>query len=176
MSAAFGFDLNRYVYYGGSPGAAHFRDPIRWRRYVQTALVEPAIQRDVLAITRVDKPTLLKRLFEFGSRKSGQILSYNSMLGQLHDAGNTTMLARYVELLSAVGLLAGLEKYSGRFVQVKRSIPKLIVLNTAFASAFSGVTFTEAMADRSFWGHLVESAVGAHLLNTGKIDGTRVYY
>ncbi len=176
MSKAFGFGLDQYVYFGGSPGSAHIRDPIRWRRYVQTALVEPVIQRDVLGITRVDKPTLLKRVFEFGSRRSGQILSYNSMLGQLQDAGNTTTLARYLELLSAVGLLAGLEKYSGSFVQVRKSSPKLNVLNTAFAGAYSDLTFMQAKADRTFWGHLVESAVGAHLLNTARIDGTRIYY
>ena len=34
-------------------------------------------------------------------------------------------------------------------------------------SAGSGYTFEEARADRSWWGRLVESAVGAHLWNTG---------
>lgn len=176
MSKAFAFDLDRYVYFGGSPGAARFRDPMRWRNYVRTALVEPVIQRDVLDITRVDKPTLLKQLFEFGVRQSGQILSYNKMLGQLRDAGNTTTLARYLELLSTVGMLAGLEKYSGSFIRVRRSSPKLNVLNSAYMGAFSDLTFEQAQADGSFWGRLVESAVGAHLLNTARMDGTRVYY
>ena len=176
MSEAFEFDLDRYVFFGGSPGAATLRDPIRWRRYVTTALVEPVLQRDVLDITRVDKPTLLRQVFDFGVRQSGQILSYNKMLGQLQDAGNTTTLARYLELLSRVGMLAGLEKYSGSFIQVRRSSPKLNVLNTAFVGAFSDLTFEQARSDRTFWGRLVESAVGAHLRNTGRIDGTRVYY
>ena len=176
MSEAFGYELDRYVFFGGSPGAARFRDPIRWRQYVKTALVEPVIQRDVLAITRVDKPSLLRQVFESGVRQSGQILSYNKMLGQLQDAGNTTTLARYLELLSSVGMLSGLEKYSGSFIQVRRSSPKLNVLNTAYVGAFSDLTFEQAQADRTFWGHLVESAVGAHLLNTGRIDDTRIYY
>lgn len=176
MSEAFGYDLNRYVYFGGSPGASRFRDPIRWRHYVKTALVEPVIQRDVLDITRVDKPALLRQVFEFGVRQSGQVLSYNKMLGQLQDAGNTTTLARYLELLSRVGMLAGLAKYSGSFIQARRSSPKLNVLNTAYVGALSGLTFEQAQADRTSWGHLVESAVGAHLLNTGRIDGTRVHY
>ena len=176
MSEAFGFDLDTYVYFGGSPGAANVRDPIRWSRYVQTALVEPVIQWDVLGITRVDKPTLLRRVFEFGARQSGQILSYNKMLGQLQDAGNTTTIARYLELLSKVGLLGAIEKYSGSLISIRRSSPKLNVLNTAFVGAFSNLTFKQAKADRTFWGHLVESAVGAHLLNTGWVDGTRIYY
>ena len=176
MSEAFGFDLDQYVYYGGSPGGARIRDPMRWRQYVQTALAEPVIQRDVLGITRVDKPTLLRQVFEVGVQQSGQIVSYNKMLGQLHDAGNTTTLARYLELLSTVGMLEGLQKYSGSFISVRRASPKLNVLNTAYVGAFSDLTFEQAQADRTFWGRLVESAVGAHLLNTGRIDGTRIYY
>ncbi|MDE0123422.1 MAG: DUF4143 domain-containing protein [Bryobacterales bacterium] len=109
-------------------------------------------------------------------RHSGQILSYNKMLGRLQDAGNTTTLARYLELLSRVGMVAGLEKYSGSFIQIRRSSPKLNVLNTAYVGAFSDLTFEQARADRIFWGRLVESGVGAHLLNTAQIDGTRVYY
>ncbi|MDE0102122.1 MAG: ATP-binding protein [Bryobacterales bacterium] len=176
MRDAFGYDLERYVYFGGSPGAAPFRDPVRWRRYVRTALVEPVIQRDVLDITRVDKPALLRQVFECGVRYSGQILSFNKMLGRLQDAGNTTTLARYLELLQTVGMLAGLQKYSTSVIQTRKSSPKLNVLNTAYVGALSDRTFAQARADRTFWGHLFESAVGAHLLNTGLIDETRVHY
>lgn len=176
MSDAFGYGLEQYVYFGGSPGAAAFRDPMRWRRYVKTALVEPVIQRDVLDITRIDKPALLRQVFEAGVRHSGQILSFNKMLGQLQDAGNTTTLARYLELLQSVGLLAGLQKYSGSVIQTRKSSPKLNVLNTAYVGALSNYTFDEARADRTSWGHLVESAIGAHILNTGLLDDTRVYY
>ena len=152
MSEAFEYELDRYVYFGGSPGAARFRDPIRWRQFVKAALVEPVIQRDVLAITRVDKPTLLRQVFEFGVRQSGQILSFNKMLGQLQDAGNTTTLARYLELLSRVGMLGGLSKYSGSFIQVRRSSPKLNVLNTAYVGAFSDLTFEQAPGRSDFLG------------------------
>jgi hypothetical protein len=47
---------------------------------------------------RVDKPALLRRLFELGCTYSGQVLSYQKMLGQLQDAGNTTTLAHYLHL------------------------------------------------------------------------------
>ena len=49
------------------------------------------------------------------------------------------------------------------------------MLNTALMTAGSGYTFEEARADRTFWGRIVESAVGAHLLNTATSD-IRVYY
>ena len=167
MSDAFGMDLEQYVYFGGYPGAARLRhDFERWRAYVRQALIEPNIERDVLSMTRVDKPALLKRLFELGALYSGQKLSYNKMLGQLQDAGNTVTLSRYLTLLTNAGLLTGLSKHTERPVLTRGSSPKLNVLNTALMAVVSGYTFDEARADRSQWGRMVESAVGAHLLNT----------
>ena len=167
MADAFGFSLDEYVYFGGYPGAAPLaHDQERWSAYIRGALVEPNIERDVLSMTRVDKPALLKRLFEFGALYSGQILSFNKMLGQLQDAGNTTTLTRYLDLLSQAGLLTGLSKHTERPVSARASIPKLNVLNTALMSAASGYTLEQARTDRMFWGRLVESAVGAHLINT----------
>ena len=125
MSAAFGFDLPQYLYFGGYPGAAPLvREPDRWRAYILGGLVEPNIERDLLAMTRVDKPALLKRLFDLGADCSGQILAYNKMLGQLHDAGNTTTLARYLDLLASAGLLAGLQKYTGGPASTARLQPQ----------------------------------------------------
>ena len=167
MSAAFDLTLDEYVYFGGYPGAASLiADEERWRDYILRSLVEPHLERDLLAMTRVDKPALLKSLFELGAFYSGQLLSYNKMLGQLQDAGNTTTLARYLDLLSTTGLLTGLPKHSGTAHRRRGSSPKLNVLNTALMSATSSYSFAEAKADRTFWGRLVESAVGAHLFNT----------
>ena len=176
MSAAFDFDLLRYVYFGGYPGAAPLvREQARWRAYVTGAVVEPNIERDILAMERVDKPALLKRLFALGAEYSGQILSYTKMLGQLQDAGNTTTLARYLDLLATAGLVAGLPNYAGSAHRRRGSIPKLNVLDTALMSAQSGYTFEEARADRTFWGRMVESAVGAHLINSGAPE-VRLHY
>lgn len=176
MAAAFDFDLPSYLYFGGYPGAARFvREPPRWRSYILGALVEPNIERDIVAMTRVDKPALLKRLFELGAAYSGQILSYTKMLGQLQDSGNTTTLARYLDLLAQAGLLAGLPKFSNELRRRRASSPKLNVLNTALMTVDSGYAFEEAQADRTFWGRIVESGVGAHLYNTAPSD-IRVSY
>ena len=176
MHEAFGFDLPSYIYFGGYPGAASFiHEQNRWKEYISSSLVEPNIDRDILAMRRVDKPALLKKLFELAAVYSGQILPYSKMIGQLQDAGNTTTLAHYLDLLSSAGLIAGLSKYAGSVHRRRASSPKLNVLNTALVSVYSGYTFEEAKADRSFWGHLVESAVGAHLFNTGMPE-VRLYY
>ena len=167
MAEAFGYSFDEFIYFGGYPGAADRRhDRDRWTTYIREALVEPNIERDVLSMTRVDKPALLKRLFDLGARYSGRELSYNKMLGPLQDAGNTTTLTRYLKLLADAGLLVGLSKHTERPVSAKASTPKLNVLNTALMAVATGYTFEEARADRSYWGRTVESAVGAHLVNT----------
>ena len=117
-------------------------------------------------MARVDKPALLRRLFQLGCAYSGQILSYRKMLGQLHDAGNTTTLAHYLELLAGAGMLTGLAKFTPDRVRQRASSPKLQILNTALLSAQAPLTFAEARRTPDVWGRLVESAVGAHLINS----------
>jgi predicted AAA+ superfamily ATPase len=177
MSEAFGWNLDQYLYYGGYPGAAPLAgEPERWARYIRDALVETTIARDVLLLSRVDKPALLRRLFELGCAYSGQILSYTKMLGQLQDAGNTTTLAHYLDLLSGAGMLTGLQKYAGGAARRRGSSPKLQVLNTALMTAQSGLSTAEGREDREFWGRLVESAVGAHLTNAAAAGVGEVFY
>jgi hypothetical protein len=166
MHEAFGWSENQYVWFGGYPGAASLiSDEQRWKHYVKESLIESSISKDILMLTRVDKPALMKRLFELSCHYSGQILSFNKMLGQLKDAGNTTTLSHYLSLLSTAGLVAGIEKYSNNIIRKKSSSPKFQVYNTALISAQSNDSFEEATANPAIWGRLVESAVGAHLLN-----------
>jgi predicted AAA+ superfamily ATPase len=168
MHEAFGMTLDEYVFFGGYPGAASLiGDEERWRRYVLDSLVETVVARDVLLLTRVDKPALLRQLFALACAYSGQVLSYTKMLGQLHEAGNTTTLAHYLELLGQAGLVVGLQKYSGSTARRRGSSPKLLALNTALVSAVGGRLFTDVRADGDAWGRLVETAVGDHLVNAG---------
>jgi len=167
MHEAFGWNLEQYIFYGAYPGAAELIDsPERWRRYIQDSLIETTISRDILLLTRVDKPALLRRLFHLGCAYSGQILSYQKMIGQLTDAGNTVTLAHYLDLLQGAGMLAGLAKYSHGQVRQRGSSPKLQVLNTALMSAQDQRSITEARQDGDYWGRLVESCIGAHLFNS----------
>ncbi|AMN45514.1 ATPase AAA [Steroidobacter denitrificans] len=177
MREAFGCSLDQYLFHGGYPGAAPLiGEPVRWSRYVADSLIETSIARDVLLLSRVDKPALLRRLFDLACHYSGQVLSYTKMLGQLQDAGNTTTLAHYLDLLAGAGMVRGLPKYAGDVARRRGSSPKLQVLNTALMTATSGLSLAEARADREFWGRLVESAVGAHLANAAAAGDCEVYY
>lgn len=177
MREAFDFTLEEYLYFGGYPGAAPLiRDPLRWSRYIADSLIETSIARDVLLLTRVDKPALLRRLFELACRYSGQILSYTKMLGQLQDVGNTTTLAHYLDLLAGAGMVCGLQKYAGDAARSRGSSPKLQVLNTALMTVTAAVSPEEARSDREFRGRLIESAVGAHLANAAAAGECEVFY
>lgn len=167
MRDAFGFSFDQFVYFGGYPGAASLvDDEERWASYVLDSIVETTISRDLLLLTRVDKPALLRGLFRLVCDYSSQIVSYQKLTGQLQDAGNTTTLAHYLDLLAGAGLAVGLEKYSPGKVRQRRSTPKLLALNTALVSATSGRTFAESRESPEHWGRLVETAIGAHLWST----------
>lgn len=164
MRDAFGWDLDRYLFFGGYPGAAPLIGrQSRWEAYILDSLVETTLSRDILLLNRVDKPGLLRQLFRLACEYSGQILSYNKMLGSLTDAGNTVTLAHYLELLGGAGMVTGLAKYAGSVVRRRGSSPKLLALNTALITATRRISFEAARADHAFWGRLVETAVGAHL-------------
>lgn len=177
MKDAFGWDVEQFIYFGGYPGAAGLiDDQERWSRYIIDSLIETTLSRDILLMTRVDKPALLRRLFLLGCDYSGQILSYQKMLGQLQDAGNTTTLAHYLELLAGAGMLTGLQKFAGKQIKQRGSSPKMQVLNTALMTAQSNMSFSASLTNRDFWGRLVETAVGAHLVNGTTGTKAEVFY
>lgn len=163
---AFAWDLPRWLYFGGYPGAAAFSDDEwKWKRYVTDSLIETVLAHDVLQLQKITKPTLLRHLFALAATFPAQILSYNKMLGQLQDAGNTTTLAHYLRLLETAFLVSGLELFSRGAVRKRGSSPKLLLWNNALVNALSNRSFNESIADTSWWGRLVENAVGAHLVN-----------
>lgn len=177
MEAAFGWSIQQYIYFGGYPGSASLiGDEERWKNYIKDSLIETSISKDILMLTRVDKPALLKRLFEFGCLYSGQVLSYTKIIGQLHDAGNTTTLANYLKLLSDCGLLGGLEKYTGSVIRQRSSSPKFQVYNNALLTSQDDETYATAIVNPKLWGRLVESSVGAHLLNHSISERYNLYY
>jgi len=177
MKQAFGWDVNQYVWYGGYPGSAELiQDEKRWKDYVLQSLIETSISKDILMLTRVDKPALMKRLFELGCTYSGQILSYTKIMGQLTDAGNTTTLSHYLELLDTAGLLGGIEKYAKDIIRKRSSSPKFQVHNTALISAQRADMFEEVLAKPDEWGRMVESSIGAHLLNYSHTEGFSLHY
>ena len=177
MSKAFDFNEEQFVWFGGYPGAASLiDDEERWKSYINYSLIETTLSKDILLMEQINKPVLLRNLFELGCIFSGQVLSLNKILGQLHDAGNTTTLSNYLRLLDSAGLLSGLEKFSGGKIVQRSSSPKFQVQNTALLSVLSGRKFKEVAENAEIWGRHVESAIGAHLLLYSKTDSYSLMY
>jgi hypothetical protein len=177
MEQAFGWDAEKYAWFGGYPGSADLiTDEQRWKNYIRDSIIETSISKDILMLTRIDKPALLKKLFELGCQYSGHILSYTKMVGQLQDAGNTTTLAHYLKLLDNAGLLTGLEKYAHTTIRKRSSSPKFQVQNNALLSAQNKKTFNEIASDPIEWGRIVESSIGAHLINHSIQNDYSLFY
>lgn len=177
MKECFGFTLDQYIYYGGYPGAAPFiSDSDRFEQYIQSSIIDATINKDILMDTPISKPALLRQTFELGAAYSGNILSLNKMLGSLQDAGNTSTLAGYINLLNESGLLTGLQKYSVDMSRRRASIPKFQVYNNALKMVYTPLTFERAIVDRKAWGHIFESAVGAYLVSQSFIHRFELFY
>ena len=177
MKECFGFTLEQYLFFGSYPGAAPLiKDEDRYQQYIQSSIIDATINKDILMDTPISKPALLRQTFELGAAYSGQILSLNKMLGSLQDAGNTTTLAGYVNLLNESGLLCGLQKFSMDAALRKASIPKFQVYNNALKTVLCPFTFEQALLDRKAWGHIFESGIGAYIVSQGFAHRFEVYY
>lgn len=177
MKECFGFTLDQYIFYGGYPGAASLiHDEDRFSQYIQSAIIEATINKDILMDTPISKPALLRQTFELGAAYSGEILSLNKMLGSLQDAGNTVTLASYIHLLNESGLLCGLQKYSIDIARRRASIPKLQVYNNALKMVYNPLAFENALVDRKSWGRIVESCIGAYLVSQAFVHRFEVFY
>ena len=177
MKDCFGFTLDQYIFFGGYPGAATLiNDEERFNHYIQSAIIEATINKDILMDTPISKPALLRQTFELGAAYSGELLSLNKMLGSLQDAGNTVTLTGYINLLKESGLLCGLQKYSVDNARRKASIPKLQVYNNALKTVYSPISFEQAIIDRKSWGRIFESNIGAYLVSQSFIHHFDVFY
>ena len=177
MKECFGFSLDQYLFYGGYPGAAALiGDEDRFSQYIQSAIIEATINKDILMDTPIGKPALLRQTFELGAAYSGELLSFNKMLGSLQDAGNTVTLAGYVNLLDESGLLCGLQKFSVNMARRRASIPKFQVYNNALKMVYSPLAFEQAILDRRSWGRIFESGIGAYLVSQAFVHRFEVFY
>lgn len=85
-------------------------------------------------------------------------------------------MANYLKLLSDCGLLGGLEKYAGSVIRQRSSSPKFQVYNSALLTSQDDETYSTVIVNPKLWGRLVESSVGAHLLNHSIPERYNLHY
>ena len=177
MRDAFGFTLEQYIFFGGYPGSATLiDDEERWQNYISSSIIDATINKDILQNTTVAKPALLRQTFELSSAYSGETVSLTKMTGQLQDAGNTTTLSTYLDLLSQSGLVCGLQKFAIDTTRKRASIPKYQVYNNALKNIYMNYDFKDIILNRKEWGHSFESAIGCYLVNEAFMHRYSLYY
>lgn len=176
MHEAFGFSMDEYVYFGGFPGLApDIQDEDRWRNLMEDSIISPILTRDILEIEEIRNPALLRQVFELASIESAKELSLTKMQGTMN-SGTVPTIKNYLDILNKSMIVQPLQNYSPSRVKEKQSVPKMQVFNNAFRNRFGTFSFDEARVDPAEWGHLVESAVGAHLANRAMTDDYELYY
>ncbi len=177
MHEAFGFTEDQYVYFGSYPGSAVLiNDEKRWKDYILNSIIETTISKDIVMLTNIKKPALLKNLFEVGCLYSSQILSYTKIIGNLSDKGNTITLVQYQYLLDKIWFISGLQKYSGSRINLRNSIPKWNVYNNAFFNVYSNMSQKDLEPGNAIYGRLIESAIGGYLLNQCRVNNINLFY
>lgn len=162
LKDAFGYDLERYLLYGGYPGSVEFEgDEDRWYAYLKDAIVEAVIGKDILQNRKVANPVLFRQAFEILCRYPAQEISYTKLLGQLQDKGNTDLVKYYLQLYAGAFLIYSLEKYSAKGWLTRTSSPKILAACPALYTMTAG---PRALADPEQRGRVFELAVGAELL------------
>lgn len=175
--AAFGLGLEEYLRFGGYPGALRFRrDPLRWAQYLRDAVIETVVGKDILLMSPVQKPALLRQTWGMAAAHPAEIVSLQKFLGQLTDAGNATTIASYLHLLEAAFLISPLHRWSGSRVMMKASSPKLVIRDNGLVNAMSPPLIRGGVMEPSRRGRLAENAVGSALLTLAAPLGAEVSY
>lgn len=170
LKTAFRYDLQRYLSFGGYPGAVPFEsDADRWYAYMKDSIVEAVIGKDILQSRRVTNPALFRQAFEILCHYPAQEISYTKLLGQLQDKGNTELVKHYIDLYGSAFLLHALQKYSAKAWLSRSSSPKMLPACPALYNMASGADIAGNAETR---GRAFELAVGVELVQ----QPGQVYY
>ncbi len=173
----FSLTLKEYIYFGGYPAALAMRkDESRWARYIRDSLIETVLSKDIILLSPIAKPILLRQSFGMAINYPAQVISYQKMLGTLQDAGNTTTIASYLHLLSNAFLLTPLQRYSGTRIRQRGSIPKILIFDNGLISAMRGIAFKTVIKDKTLLSRLIENACGAQLYFISQKEGGELFY
>lgn len=162
LKKAFGYDLERFLLYGGYPGSVSYEGEYdRWYAYLKDSIVEAVIGKDILLNRKVGNPALFRQAFEILCRYPAQEISYTKLLGQLQDKGNTDLIKYYIELYAGAFLIHPLEKYSAKGWLTRSSSPKILISCPALYTMTEGPRVLDNPEKR---GRIFELAVGAQML------------
>ena len=173
MSQAFQMSLDDYLLYGGYPGShVYFRSLARedgrqeWSQWVKRTIIQPSLEKDILAHHPIKKPQLLRDAFRYGMSFSSQVVPLRRMMRGLDDVGNPQTLKRYLSYFAGPQLVVGLANYALDPSKHSSCHRKYLALNTALITALQIDRHQSTLESHSFRLQMIKSAVGAHLYNS----------
>lgn len=162
----FATSIEKFIEFGCYPGSMNLiEDLSRWGAYIRDSIVEPAIGRDILQLSPVENPALLRQVFSVCLCHPAQVISLNKIQGQLQDKGALATIQHYIDLLSLGFMVTGIQKYSSQVIRTKSSPPKIIIHDNALIRAFERPI--QESPSRERMGFYFENAVGSRLIEAG---------
>lgn len=162
----FNMNLQDFILYGCYPGSMRFlENKARWSDYIKNSIIEPVISKDLLQLSPVKSPALLRQLFFIACSYPAQVISLTKLLGELNEKGSIPTLKNYMKLLSDSFLVSSIQKYSTRKLKIKVSIPKIIVHDNALLGSLEkppGIKLDPKRLGRYF-----ENSVAARFIEAG---------
>lgn len=170
LSRAFGITreeaIMMVVRYGSFPGAVPYLGDIpRWLTYLRESIIEPALFRDIIQVETIRLPALLRQVYAVCVGHPAEIISLKKIVGELLEQGSLPTVAHYLQVLQEAYLIATASKYAANEIRRRAAPPKVIPLTNAFLAARNTGETPTRTSDPRLWGHWVENACLAYLIN-----------
>ena len=175
VAPVLGNELAERVLRGGYPETVvrpTAKRRIAWARQYIDAIV----QRDVRDVADIDKLDQLPRFLRALAQTAGQMCNYSETGGRVGLDGKT--VSRYIGVFEQMYLLKRIDVWARNRLKRVVKTPKLQFIDSGLLAVLMDVTVKDVQADKSRYGHVLESFVFGELYKhtTSADDDYRLLY
>ena len=171
-----GAELVERVLRGGYPEAVA-RPTEKRRTAWSRQYINAILQRDVRDVAEIDKLDQLPRFLRALAQTAGQMCNYSELGGQVGLDGKT--ISRYIGVFEQMYLLKRIDVWARNRLKRVVKTPKLQFIDSGLLANLMDIHAKDVQADRSRYGHVLESFVFGELLKhstTSDNDYRLLYY
>ena len=156
-----GAELVERVLRGGYPEAVA-RPTEKRRSAWARQYINAILQRDVRDVAEIDKLDQLPRFLRALAQTAGQMCNYSELGGQVGLDGKT--VSRYIGVFEQMYLLKRIDVWARNRLKRVVKTPKLQFIDAGLLANLMDIHAKDVQADRSRYGHVLESFVFGELL------------
>jgi len=171
-----GSNLAERVLRGGYPEAVA-RPTEKRRTAWARQYIDAILKRDVRDVAEIDKLDQLPRFLHSLAQTAGQMCNYSEIGGQVGLDGKT--VSRYIGVFEQMYLLKRIDVWARNRLKRVVKTPKLQFIDSGLLAMLMDINAKDVQADRSHYGHVLESFVFGELLKhstTADNDYRLLYY